>query len=58
MLDEIPSIAYTWHEINKYMPGKRKQIFTTWKAARKVQLSNSRKAKAIRIVKAEKKASE
>jgi len=40
------------------MPGKRKQIFTAWKAARKVQLTNSRKAKAIRIVKANKKTSE
>lgn len=57
-LDEITTNAYTWHEINKYMPGKRKQIFTAWKAARKVQLSNSRKAKAIRIIKAEKEASE
>ncbi len=33
------------------MPGKRKQIMTAWKAGRKVQLSNSRKAKAIRLTK-------
>jgi len=38
------------------MPGKRKQVRTAWKAQRKVQLANSRKAKAIRIVKSKKTA--
>jgi hypothetical protein len=33
------------------MPGKRKQVMTAWKAARKVQLSNIRKAKAKRLAK-------
>lgn len=33
------------------MPGKRKQVMTVWKAKRKVQLKNSRKAKAIRLTK-------
>jgi hypothetical protein len=33
------------------MPGKRKQVMTAWKAGRKVQLANSRKAKAKRLTK-------